>query len=140
MHAREATDPRQVYLGFLRERGFDPDLGEDGDIRFAQGRAEFRILCGECDARHFRMVVPLHPVTDEDDVASTMLAARGIMAASEDVRVYLTADGWCVAAVERDVEDPRQSLKAFDDDVTSLLAARRVMDAYLHVTRGPVLA
>ena len=99
----------QMYLDYLREEGYRPELDKDGDVVFKHERVTFIIFANEDDEQYFKMMVPyfweLETAEETDRAVRVMMRlnreykAAKFCETGEDVSLFVecfydTADGF----------------------------------------------
>lgn len=65
----------QFYLDFLRDRGFEPRIDDDGDVVFQKEGMVYVLMAEEKDPRFFRLLMPAFWRVDSDVERSRALEA-----------------------------------------------------------------
>jgi Putative bacterial sensory transduction regulator len=99
----------QIYLDYLREEGYRPELDKDGDVVFKHERVTFIIFANEDDEQYFKMMIPyfweLETAEETDRAMRVMMRlnreykAAKFCETGEDVSLFVecfyeTADGF----------------------------------------------
>lgn len=91
-HALAADDPaevkarlQKVYMEFLSDEGYRPEIDKDGDVQFKREGSSYFIQVDEADPEFFRLVYPNFWSIESDAERAKALAA--IEAANADTKV-----------------------------------------------------
>ena len=99
----------QLYMDYLREEGYRPELDKDGDVVFKHERVTFIIFANEDDEQYFKMMIPyfweLESAEETDRAVRVMMRlnreykAAKFCETGEDVSLFVecfyeTADGF----------------------------------------------
>lgn len=57
-NAQSASDLQDMYLSYLREQGYQPEIDSDGDVMFKAEGSSYYIIVDEGDLESFRMLYP----------------------------------------------------------------------------------
>jgi hypothetical protein len=89
----DKTECTQVYLEYLRENGYRPQLDGDGDVVFKYEGKTFLIFVDEEDPGFFRLVFPnFWPIEDEAERVRAWQAATEATASTKVAKVFLVED------------------------------------------------
>jgi hypothetical protein len=118
---------QQMYLSYLREEGYQPDIDSDGDIRFkAEGRTLY-IYVYENDPNFFRMIYPYFwSIESEEEMRKVAEIASYITRTTKVVRVYMERDNKDTSIdVAILVEKPEDFKKHFSRLLSIIFQARQ---------------
>lgn len=84
---------QRLYMGFLTEEGFKPDLDSDGDVRFKREGKTYVIIIDAKDPEFFRLVLPnIWKIESEAERTQVLIAADASNAKSKVSKVCTMAD------------------------------------------------
>lgn len=104
---------QNMYMEFLTEEGYLPEIDDDGDIRFKyEGRTYF-IIVNETDQTFFQILLPnIYSIENEEKRAEVLAAADHANALSKVAKVHTVGDNTYVS-VELLVATPEDFKKLF---------------------------
>jgi hypothetical protein len=117
---------QQMYVTYLREQGYQPNVDSDGDVTFkAEGR-NFYIAVDEDDLESFRIIFPsFWEIESEEERLKAYEAAMYATRTTKVARVYITS--WDNTSVDANifVGKPEDFKLHFRRMIDVILIARR---------------
>jgi len=112
----------EMYLAYLRRRGYNPELDEDGDINFKKEGGIYLIFPDDTDDEYFSIVYPNFWKVESDAERTRALTACNLaIRVSKVVKVFLRQDSKNIwAAVEVFVVKPENFEEVFDRLMSAL--------------------
>lgn len=91
--SKEKAAMQKMYVDFLSEEGYRPEIDSDGDVQFkAEGRTYF-INVVEDDPTYFRVVLAnIWPIESEDERVQCLVAVDYSNAKAKVTKSYLVKD------------------------------------------------
>jgi len=91
--SKEKAAMQKMYVDFLTEEGYRPEIDSDGDVQFkAEGRTYF-INVVEDDPTYFRVVLAnIWPIESEDERVQCLVAVDYSNAKAKVTKSYLVKD------------------------------------------------
>lgn len=122
---------QDLYVTYLTDEGFKPEVDEDGDVRFKREGKTYFINVDEADTASFRLVLAnIWPIESQEERAEVRIAMDHCNALAKVAKAYMVRDNVWVA-IETFIARPRdfevifqRSLDALDHGVG--LFARRM--------------
>ncbi len=91
-------DLAALYCDFLRQKGYTPEIDEDGDVVFRDGKNVFVIIIEENDTQFFRLIFPnFWPIESEEERQKARVAAEHVNHKIKVVKCYIQRDNVCAA-------------------------------------------
>ncbi len=94
----------QAIVDGIKKLGYEPSVGEDGDVGFVRGEAEYFVCFDEDDADAIRLMTfsQNYPAERREEI---LVKSAGVMDAWELAKIYLADDEetggfFCACAVE----------------------------------------
>ena len=79
----------QMYLDYLRDEGYAPQIDQDGDVLFKYEGGKYYILIDEKDEMYFRVVYPgFWPIQSEVERGRVIKAAMEATASTKVAKVF----------------------------------------------------
>lgn len=116
------ADLQKMYMDYLQEEGYKPEIDKDGDVGFKkEGRYYYiSIQSQEKDTEFFRLVFPKFWKIESDAERVRVLAAANESNSSVKVCKVYTQDDDVWAAAEILVEKPEQAKAVFKRAVSTI--------------------
>jgi hypothetical protein len=91
--SKEKKALQKMYMDYLEEEGYKPEIDSDGDVQFkAEGKTYF-INVVEDDPTYFRVVLAnIWPIESEDERAQCLIAVDHSNAKAKVTKSYLVKD------------------------------------------------
>lgn len=113
------------YVRFLEREGFDADIDEAGDVRFACEGRSYWLMVDDDDPDYFRLLFPdFWSVDSEAEHRRALLAAAEVTAEIKVAKVYVLGDD-TQAAAEMFLADPDDLGRVFPRALRALQGAVR---------------
>ena len=130
--SKEKKALQKMYMDYLEEEGYKPELDSDGDVQFkAEGKTYF-INVVEDDPSYFRVVLAnIWPIESEDERAQCLIAVDYSNAKAKVTKTYLVKDNIWVGIElflpeASDFKDIfRRSMSALNNGVTHFVTKMR---------------
>ena len=130
--SKEKKALQKMYMDYLEEEGYKPELDSDGDVQFkAEGKTYF-INVVEDDPTYFRVVLAnIWPIESEDERAQCLIAVDYSNAKAKVTKTYLVKDNIWVGIElflpeASDFKDIfRRSMSALNNGVTHFVTKMR---------------
>jgi hypothetical protein len=114
-----------VYVQFLVDEGFDPDIDDAGDVMFECGGRTYYLMVDDDDPDYFRLLFPnFWSVDSEAEHRRALLAAAEVTAEIKVAKVYVLGDD-TQAAVEMFLADPADLGRVFPRALRAVQGAVR---------------
>ena len=126
----------QMYVSYLREEGYAPEVDKDGDVMFKFEGGTYFVLVDEEDEMFFQIMYPsFWPIESEEERARVEKAAQLATRSTKVAKVYPQRDN-VTASVELLCVPPeafkavfRRALRCIQAGVTKFRAAMSELDA-----------
>jgi len=114
------TPNREVYLSFLTEQGYRPEVDTDGDVSFMKEGGHYYILVDEKDPAYFRLCYPnFWSVESEDERRRVLQACDYANRRSKAAKLFTVKDDtW--ASIEMFLSDSEGFKAIFDRALSAL--------------------
>ncbi|MBN2199503.1 MAG: hypothetical protein JW747_06585 [Candidatus Aminicenantes bacterium] len=111
---------QKMYMDYLTEEGYKPEIDEDGDVRFKREGRNYFIQVDDKDLEFFRLVFPnFWPIESEEERTQVLAAADVSNAKSKVAKVYTVRDNiW--ASIEIFVAKPEHFKDVFKRSISAL--------------------
>lgn len=115
-----AKDLQKMYMDFLSDEGYRPEVDKDGDVQFkAEGKTFFIDVDAE-DLTYFRVALPnIWPIESEQERLQCYVAADFSNAQAKVAKTYLVQDNIWVG-IEVFVAEPQDFKKIFARSMSAL--------------------
>ena len=131
----EPTTKADLYLEYLREEGYRPELDADGDVKFKHEGRTYYLLVEEEDRPYFRLIAPYFwSIESEEERERALRVMANVNADLKVVKIYPTRED-TTASVELFLV-PIESFRAVFPRCMSLLA--NAVSRFIQGMREPV--
>lgn len=123
LQAQEWTKPKlqKMYMNFLKEEGFRPELDEDGDIVFKREGATFLIIISEKDPNFFMLALAnIWKIESEEELVKAIVSANQANDKSKVAKTYITETQKVWVSVEAFLDEPTDFKKVFDRSLRAI--------------------
>jgi hypothetical protein len=127
-HAAQMTKPQlqQMYMSYLAEQGYQPDIDSDGDVVFKSEGMNFYIPVDEDDLESFRIVFPnFWKIESSKERIQVSEAAMYATRTTKVARVYITSNEDTTIDANIFIESPEDFKIHFRRMLDVILVARR---------------
>lgn len=115
-----AKDLQKMYVDFLAEEGYRPEVDKDGDVQFKAEGKTFFIDVDADDPNYFRLALPnIWPIESEQERTQCYVAADFSNAQSKVAKTYLMQDNIWVG-IEVFVAEPQDFKRIFARSMSAL--------------------
>lgn len=84
---------QQMYMGFLKEKGYEPEIDSDGDVRFTRENFDYFISVPDQDPNYFSVVLfNVWKIESEEERAKVLAACDAANARAKVAKVYTMKD------------------------------------------------
>ncbi|GHU24074.1 hypothetical protein FACS1894164_09820 [Spirochaetia bacterium] len=85
------SDLQNMYLNYLQEEGYRPNIDEDGDVHFKSEGDNYYIIVNDDDPEFFQLLYPnFWEIESEDERIDVALAASYATMQTKVAKIYLT--------------------------------------------------
>jgi hypothetical protein len=115
----------EIYMNWLTEQGYRPELDKDGDVAFKHERINFVLFSNEKDETFFRLMVPFFWELESEE--ETERATKTIMKLNTDYKAakfYIMQEDVCVA-IESFYQKPEDVFPVLGRQIDLLASAMR---------------
>lgn len=85
----DKAERAQMYLSYLREEGYAPQIDQDGDVMFKFEGGKYYILIDAADEMYFRVIYPgFWPIQSEEERERVIRAAMEATASTKVAKVF----------------------------------------------------
>jgi hypothetical protein len=111
---------QRLYMDFLTEEGYKPDVDQDGDVKFKREGKTYFIAVNETDPEFFRVVLAgIWPIENEKERAQVLVAADESNAKSKVSKIFTIKDNVWVS-IELFVSRPEEFKAVFKRAMSAL--------------------
>ncbi|HOI00363.1 MAG TPA: hypothetical protein PLE85_07430 [Bacteroidales bacterium] len=84
---------QQMYVNFLKDEGYKPEVDDDGDVKFKREGRTYFILVQETDMEFFTIILPnIWEIESEEERAKVIVACDASNAKTKVTKVYSFKD------------------------------------------------
>ena len=117
----DKAERARMYEEFLRAEGYQPEVDEDGDVRFKKEGGLYFIDVDERDEQFFRLCFPNFWSVESDEERGRALAACDYSnSLSKVAKVYLVHNTHAWAAIELFFAEPEEFRGVFERCIGAL--------------------
>lgn len=117
--------PAQIYVSYLQQEGYRPNIDHDGDVIFKEEGRTYFIDIDTKDPMYFRLVFPnFWSINGGEELARVIFAANYATLRTKVAKVYVHEDGRNVsAAIEIFLSKPEMFKDVFPRAMSALKAS-----------------
>ena len=117
-HNKESL--QQMYMDYLVEEGFRPEIDGDGDVHFKKEGRSYYIIVNETDLEYFRLIFPSYwKIEDENERMRVLVAAEVANRTSKVAKTFIVGDS-VTSCAELFVAEPEQFRHVFNRALAAL--------------------
>ncbi|HTS18341.1 MAG TPA: YbjN domain-containing protein [Verrucomicrobiae bacterium] len=84
----------EMYLPYLRDHGYEPEIDKDGDIIFKKEKGRYYILVYEDDDEYFQLAYPnFWQIADDDARERALEVCTQVNRSTKVAKLYVTRKG-----------------------------------------------